>query len=453
METDTKALWQGILNEIELSTSKTNFATWFKNTHIKDVEDDGTIVIGVPNGFVKEWLENKYHKTILRCLRTTSPSIKSVCYEIISRTEKPERQKKTGGDEHADVQLDFKEFRVDPETNLNPRYTFDTFVVGSFNELAHAAAQAVLNNLGHIYNPLFIYGGVGLGKTHLLQAVGNEVRKQNASLSIQYISAEKFTTDLVSAIQLKNTTSFKEYYRKFDLLIIDDVQFISGKQTTQEELFYTFNALYEANKQIIFSSDKPPKAIHDIEDRLRSRFEGGMIADISEPEYEARIAILKTKTALHKISLEEEILHAIASSVQRNIRELEGVLNMVIARVKMTGKMPASDDIRVFINKNIKPKKTLSANKVIQTVAEFYDINEKLLFEKTRRKEIVKPRQIAMFLLREDLSGSYPSIGERFGGRDHTTAIHAYEKILKEIENNERLSREISEIRKLLYSE
>ncbi|PIR70181.1 MAG: chromosomal replication initiator protein DnaA [Candidatus Niyogibacteria bacterium CG10_big_fil_rev_8_21_14_0_10_42_19] len=447
-------LWGKALTDIESDVSKANFITWFKNTAICD-RLEGEITVGVPNAFVKEWLEHKYHIYILKALRNHAPETRNVAFSIIPRLSsdatKPlhEPQNKKY---FAEEQPEISELVVDRETNLNSRYTFDNFVVGSFNELAHAASKAVTKNLGTLYNPLFIYGGVGLGKTHLLQSIGNEIKKSDPNLKIKYISSEKFTNEFISALQNSETASFKEKYRAIDLLIIDDIQFIAKKIQTQEEVFHTFNTLYEKNKQIVFSSDRPPKSIENIEERLRSRFEGGMITDISEPEYEARFAILKTKAAEKNLAISDEILSHIATIIQSNIRELEGALNSVIARSNLLNKTLNTEEIKNFLSKNIKPKRIATAQQIIQTVASFYNIPEKHLFEKSRRKEIVKPRQIAMFLLREDFNGSYPYIGQKFGGRDHTTAIHSYDKICKELKKSEQLTEEIRQIRSRFYN-
>ncbi|MBI2024389.1 chromosomal replication initiator protein DnaA [Candidatus Giovannonibacteria bacterium] len=442
-------LWQTALNELELAVSKANFITWFQNTSIAD-RQDGVIVLNVPNAFAKEWLEYKYHKFILKALRNLAPDIRNVEY-IISSELTPLLQKRRRERSIAphEEQLEFKEFLVDRETNLNPRYTFDSFIVGPFNELAHAASTAVSKNLGQAYNPLFLYGGVGLGKTHLLQSVGNEIKKLNPRLRVLYTTSERFTSELVSSMQNNEASSFKDKYRSYDLLILDDIQFVAGKVKTQEELFHIFNSLYETGRQIIFSSDKPPHAINNLEERLKSRFEGGMVADIGQPEYESRLAILKSKVLGKENYINQEILEFIASSVQRNIRELEGALNTVVAKSKLSGKMLSIPEIKEVLDKNTQPKRIVTANQIIKCVADFFDVNEKILFEKTRKKEIVKPRQIAMYLLREDYNGSYPYIGQRFGGRDHTTAIHAFDKISKELKKSSQLVEEVKRIREL----
>jgi len=444
-------LWQAVLSEV-----KANFITWFKHTSISE-HKDGTITVCVPNAFTKEWLENKYQKLIMRALRVNNPEIRSVEYVIStlpSATFAPapilHDKKEEGRNEE---QLEFQEFAIDKETNLNPRYTFDNFIVGSFNELAHAAGKSIVKSMGSLYNPLFIYGGVGLGKTHLLQAIGNEVKKDNPSFKVHYTTSEKFTNDLIQAIQNNEPHRFKDRYRKLDVLIIDDIQFIAGKARTQEEFFHTFNTLYENNKQVIFSSDRPPKSIPDIEERLRSRFEAGLIADISQPEYETRLAIINSKAVLKKPPVPLEILEYIASVVDKNIRELEGALNLIIAKMRITGKTPESEEVKQILSQiTSKPRRVITASKIIKEVCTFYEINERFLFERSRRREIVKPRQIAMYLLREDFRGSFPYIGQKFGGRDHTTAIHAYEKIVRDIKKDQKLAEEIKLLKENIYN-
>lgn len=447
-------LWEKALAEIELSVSRPNFLTWFQNTNIAEHNND-VVVINVPNTFVKEWLSNKYHKIIIKALRTISPTIRNVEYVIAPQAlnnQKITPRSKSLPKFIDGEQLEFDEVYIDKEANLNPRYTFDNFIVGSFNELAYAASQAITKNLGFSYNPLFIYGGTGLGKTHLLQAVGNKVKQDIPNVKVQYLTSEKFANEYVNAMQNNTIPSFKEKYRKYDLLIIDDVQFFSAKFKFQEEFFHVFNALYEANKQIVFSSDRPPKAIAELEERLRSRFEGGMLAAITPPEYEARKAILQSKAAQKEVIIPDEIIEFIANNIQTNIRELEGALQSVVAQSKLLGKIPSLHEVKEMLQKNIKSRRKTTVARLIKTVAEFYNISEKDIFEQTRKKQIVFPRQIAMYLLREDFNSSYPYIGEKFGGKDHTTVIHAYEKIANYIKNNEKIQEDIKQIRELLYT-
>ncbi|MFH0803718.1 MAG: chromosomal replication initiator protein DnaA [Candidatus Tagabacteria bacterium] len=446
-------LWERALAEIELSISRPSFLTWFQNTSIAGQNDD-IVTLSVPNTFVKEWLSNKYHKVIINALRALSPSIRNVEYVIYSQPltgKKSIPSFKLLPRDGREEQLGFDEMYIDKVANLNPRYTFDNFIVGSFNELAHAASQAVTKNLGSSYNPLFIYGGTGLGKTHLLQAIGNKIKQDNPNTKVQYLTSEKFANEFLVAMTNNAFSSFKEKYRQYDLLIVDDIQFFSGKMKIQEEFFHLFNAIYEKNKQIVFSSDRPPKTIPELEERLRSRFEGGMMADIQPPEYEARKAILQAKISQKGLSLSEEVLDYIAQNVQNNIRELEGALQSIIAHSKLLNKIPSLLEAREVLQKNIKARKKTTISHLIKTVADFYSISEKEIFEQTRKKQIVFPRQIAMYLLREDFNSSYPYIGEKFGGKDHTTVIHAYNKITNDIKYNEKTKDDIKQIRELLY--
>ena len=445
-------LWQAVLAQTQLNISQANFATWFKNTEIIS-QKGGRITVLVPNSFAKEWLENKYNKTILKTLHELSEEIKEVKYIIGKSKLKIIETEKTPDILPITNQLEFQEFQINKETNLNPRYTFDSFVVGPFNELPHAAAIAVSKKPGFIYNPLFIYGGVGLGKTHLLQAIGNEANKSFKKKKIKYISSEKFTSEVVSSIQNQKMEAFKAKYRDVDVLIIDDVQFLAGKEKTQEEFFNIFNVLYENNKQIIISSDRPPKAINALAERLRSRFEGGMIADISTPDFETRIAILKTKAQEKKIDFSDDVYQYIASVIQKNIRELEGALNRLIVHQKLNNQKPDLETTKTLF-KNIlsSPARLVTPKKIIQIVAEFYDLKDKDLLTTSRKKEIVKPRQIAMYLLREELKNSFPFIGRRFNGKDHTTAIHSYKKIVREIEIDKKLEEEIGLIKERVFS-
>ena len=443
-------LWQSVLAQIQLNISQANFATWFKNTKITS-QKDGEIDISVPNSFVKEWLENKYNKTILKILYGLNEKVKDIKY-IIGKTERKKIIKPSIASLEND-QLEFQTFKVNKDTNLNPRYVFDSFVIGPFNELPHAAGLAVVESPGFVYNPLYIYGGVGLGKTHLLQAIGNEIIKNFKKKKIRYISSEKFTSEVVSAIRNHQMDAFKLKYKAIDVLIIDDIQFLAGKEKTQEEFFHIFNVLYENNKQIIISSDCPPKAINSLAERLRSRFEGGMIADISTPDLETKMAILKTKAQEKKIDFSDEIYQYLASTVKKNIRELEGALNRLIIHQKLSNQQLELEDAKNFLkNLLISPVDIITPRKVIQKVADFYDLKEKDILEVSRKKEIVRPRQIAMYLLREELKNSFPFIGRKFKGKDHTTAIHSYKKILKEIKQDKRVEEEVNLIRNRIFN-
>ena len=442
-------IWQTVLAQTQLNISQANFATWFKSTRIISYEK-GKIIVSVPNTFVKKWLENKYNKTIFKILYNIDKEIKEIKY-IIGKTDT--RQPKKQLEEQAIGQLEFEEFKTNKDTNLNPRYVFENFIVGSFNELAHAAAFAVSKKPGIVYNPLFIYGNVGLGKTHLLQAIGSAAIKEHPNKKIKYIPSEKFTADVISSIKNNTIADFKNRCRENDVLILDDVQFLSGKEKTQEEFFHIFNTLYENNKQIVLSSDCPPKAITSLSERLRSRFEGGMTADISYPDYETRMAILKTKTQEKEINFSEDIFNYIASNVQKNIRNLEGALNKLIIYQKTTNQTINLDKAKSLLKGLLfPPKKIINHKKVIQIVAEFYDLKEKDVLSCSRKKEIVEARQIAMFLLRKEFKKSYPFIARKFGGKDHTTVIHAYKKIINKITNNEELENEIKLIKERIFS-
>ena len=442
-------IWQTVLAQTQLNISQANFATWFKSTRIISYEK-GKIIVSVPNTFVKKWLENKYNKTIFKILYNIDKEIKEIKY-IIGKTDT--RQPKKQLEEQAIGQLEFEEFKTNKDTNLNPRYVFENFIVGSFNELAHAAAFAVSKKPGIVYNPLFIYGNVGLGKTHLLQAIGSAAIKEHPNKKIKYIPSEKFTADVISSIKNNTIADFKNRCRENDVLILDDVQFLSGKEKTQEEFFHIFNTLYENNKQIVLSSDCPPKAITSLSERLRSRFEGGMTADISYPDYETRMAILKTKTQEKEINFSEDIFNYIASNVQKNIRNLEGALNKLIIYQKTTNQTINLDKAKSLLKGLLfPPKKIINHKKVIQIVAEFYDLKEKDVLSCSRKKEIAEARQIAMFLLRKEFKKSYPFIARKFGGKDHTTVIHAYKKIINKITNNEELENEIKLIKERIFS-
>ena len=364
---DTKQLWKNCLMEIEPGISKANFSTWFKNTSIIK-ENVGVVYIGVPNEFVRDWLINKYHKLITKTIADIYENMRAVEY-IIVKTETA-KQKTSTINETVEKELPLRDLYINPEDNLNPRYRFDSFVVGTFNELAYAASQAIIESPGTKYNPFFIYGGTGLGKTHLIQAVGNSIKDKYSNKKVHYITLEKFATDFVNSLQNNKANSFKEKYRKYDLLIIDDIQFIGKMEKIQEELFHTFNTFYENNKQIIFSSDKHPNYIPELADRLKSRFAAGMIVDISEPEYESRLAILKIKLRELNIELEEDLIEYVAGMVQGNIRELEGSLNLIVCQYRLKNKPLSLIEVKNLLKNNIKPKKNMAIKDVVKIVAE-----------------------------------------------------------------------------------
>lgn len=461
-------LWRAVLGQIELSISKANFITWFKNTSILSNQDN-SVTIGVPNGFAKEWLENKYNIYILKALKGFHPEIQEI--RCIISPEKPTTQTVDSIKNIDAVQAPStngfvrKKIIEKPfftaaapstpifhETNLNNRYTFENFIVAENNELAKAACFAVSQNLGMAYNPLFIYGGVGLGKTHLLQSIGNEVMKNSPEKRIKYINSERFTTELVDSIKNQKIDKFKEYYQQMDLLIIDDIQFLSGREKTQNEFFHIFNALYQLNKQIVISSDRPPKAIPTLEERLRSRFEGGMITDISRPNVETRIAILEAKITEKGFHIDTPSIRYIAENISQNIRELEGALNRVIAFCEFHKIPPTIENTEKILSQLIENnKKTLQVDDIFRVIMEFYTVTREDLLKKGRKKEISHPRQVMMFILRSELQTPFSTIGEILGGRDHTTALHAFEKINKGKETNIRLKEELSTLKERLY--
>lgn len=453
----TEEMWKSVLGEVELQISRPNFLTWLKQSQLlaKD-EKEGIAVVGLPNNFAKEWVKNRYHKMILGSLRNLDGSIRGVNYIVVTPDASVEkRTAKKGRKAAANIpqQSTLMETKIDPKTNLNPKYSFDSFVVGSSNEFAHAAVKAVIESIGTKYNPLFIYGKVGLGKTHLIQAAGNEIGNlHKGKVNVLYVASEKFINDVVWAIRNKRMDDMKKKYRDVDVLIIDDIQFIGGKTATEQEFFYTFNALYEQNKQIILSSDRPPAAIPTLEERLRSRFEGGVVADIGYPDYEMRLAILKNKASANNWEVEEKILETIAAKVQRNIRELEGVLNKVVFYQEFKNEKLSSKNLDKIISEATSvSSKNITPNEIIKTVADFFEVSPKELTERGRKKEIVEPRQICMYLMRDILKLSYPHIGEKMGKRDHTTAMHACEKVAKDINNNSGLSNRIMLIKERLY--
>ncbi len=443
-------LWENTLHELENELSRANFSTWFKNTVILR-QEDGLVVVGVPNEFVKDWLQNKFHKMILKSLRNLSEHIRGIEYLVHKVEEKkPEKNTFIKTSTPGVSELPLNDLYINKEDGLNPRYTFDNFVVGAFNELANAASQAIIKKVGtNVYNPLFIYGNTGIGKTHLIQAIGNYIKKHHPQKKVFYITSEKFSVDYINSVGQGSKTMavFKEKYRKYDLFIMDDIQFLSNKEKTQEELFHIFNELYHNNKQIIFSSDRHPNYIPALEDRLKSRFSSGMIVDIQIPEYESRLAILRAKALANKFFPPDDVIDYLASSVNGNIRELEGLLNGIICQSELKNRHLTLLEIKNFIKNTVKPKKLLSVKEIVKVVCSFYNIEEDHLYEKTRRKEVLKPRQIAMFILREDFNISYPTIGQKLGGRDHTTVMHSCEKVKNDMKNDLSLMQEVDQIR------
>ncbi len=442
---DNKKLWDSVLVEMELNLSKPNFNTWFKDTHVVK-QEEGAVYLSVPNTFVQDWLGSKFHNLILKALRTLSPHVQSLQYVITKEDsrEKPAVEKAAP----VNKELPMADIYINKDDNLNPRYTFESFVVGPFNEFAHAASQAIIKKPGIVYNPLFIYGGTGHGKTHLIQAVGNHI-KNTTSRKVFYTTSEKFAQELINALTLNKPNFFKEKYRKYDVLIMDDIQFFSGKMKVQEELFHLFNHLFDNNKQIIFSSDKHPGLIQDLEERLKSRFSAGMIVDIQSPDNESRVAIIRSKSSICPYPLSKEVVDYIAYTIVGNIRELEGVINSITVQSEMKGRELSLLEVKNFVKNTTKPKKLASTKEVVSTVAEFYNIEPQLIYDKTRKKEIIKPRQIIMYILREDFNISYPTIGEKLGGRDHTTVMHSCEKIKNDMKADEMLIQEINQLRSI----
>ncbi|MCX6745088.1 MAG: chromosomal replication initiator protein DnaA [Candidatus Parcubacteria bacterium] len=459
---NTQQIWQAVLGDLELSLSKANFTTWFKGTFILNV-DDKTVIIGVPNAFTKSWLEKKYNSELLKALRNiTGANLKEITYKVASSKDlngqAPAEYSKQENNEPGKVfSGKFAPSAASPLASsfgLNPKYTFSNFVVGKNNELARAASLAVASNPGITYNPLFIYGGAGLGKTHLLQAIGHDILGREPDRKILYITCEKFTNDYINSVSNGKAASFKDVYRSVDVLLIDDIQFLAGKDGTQEEFFHTFNSLHQNNKQVVLSSDRPPKSIPALGNRLLTRFEWGMIADISLPDLETRMAILETKLREKGYSLEKGVVNFLANNIVSNIRELEGALNRIIAYHQLNALPPTLESVKKILSgltTNLQ-KKSLTTKDIINTVANFYDVLIEDIMGECREKKLVTPRQIIMFLMREEIKSSFPTIGQELGGRDHTTAIHAVSKIRAEYDNDERIRREIEQIRQRLYN-
>ncbi|MDD2758172.1 MAG: chromosomal replication initiator protein DnaA [Patescibacteria group bacterium] len=460
-------IWQAVLSELELSISKANFITWFKNTGIVSIQE-GQVMLCVPNAFARAWFEKKYHQTIIKSLERIVgkpvrkleykiDNIKNLMTQVADNMEAQNAECVSGYEKPSYASASAKAPASSGGFILNQKYVFDTFVVGKGSELAHAAARAVTDRPGEAYNPLFIYGGVGLGKTHLIQAIGNELLKKKPDATILYVSAEKFSNDFIQSVKEKTTKEFQNRYRSIDLLLIDDIQFIAGKEGTQESFFHTFNELHQQNKQVVLTSDRPPKAIPALEDRLKSRFEWGMIADITMPDFETRVAILEKKCNEKNFILPEKdrnkVLQAIAATIQSNIRELEGSLNKIIVYHQLKNITPTVESVKSLLSsiEASSMKQSLTPKQLIETISQFYTLQMDALLNKSREKKVSYPRQIIMYLLREELKMSYPAIGDELGGRDHTTAMHAYEKIRKEVDNNPKLKQEIEMIKQRLY--
>lgn len=442
-------LWEKALVDIELAVSKANFSTWFNGTYIVKNED-GVIHLGVPNSFIQQWLYKKFHNTILKTLRQLNDQVRGLEYIIVKDAEKKKEEEKKRAQASPTISMPLSDFYVNREDNLNPRYIFDSFVVGPFNELAHAASKSVVKNPGSSYNPLFIYGNTGHGKTHLIQAIGNHIKKDFPQKKVFYLTSERFGSEYFSSLQNNTTQKFKDRYRKYDVIIMDDIQFFANKEKFQEELFHLFETFFQTNRQLVFSSDKHPNFIPGLEDRLKSRFNQGMIIDIPTPDHESRMAILKAKSLMNNVDLKYDILEYLAANIESNVRELEGVVNAIVCQTQLKNRPLSLLEVKNLIKNNTKQKKNVSTKDVIKLIADFYNISEDSVLDKTRKKEVVKPRQVIMYILREDFNISFPSIGDKLGGRDHTTVIHSCEKIKEDLKSDSVLMEEISQIRAMM---
>lgn len=455
---DTTTLWQTVLGEIELGVSQGNFATWFKNTRLLKIDDE-RVVVGAPNVFIKQQLESKFNDIIVQSLENNGVSPVTVEYKILPASSLHRKVEDTPiilSGRGSSGSTDISESNTSSLTHsyrhgLNEKYTFENFIVGSGNELAYAACQSIAAGPGAKYNPLFLYGGVGIGKTHLIQAVGNSLMANKKARRVVYVSTEQFVQEFLDAIRYKKNTDFAGYYRGADVLIIDDVQFIAGKEKTQEEFFHTFNALHQANKQIIISSDTRPKDIPTLTDRLRSRFEWGMAIDMQAPDFETRCVIIQAKAQEHDVNLPHDLVEHLAGYVQNNIRELEGVLNQLVAFCEMRQLDPTLEIAMALLGNNKSRPRHLTARQVVEKTAKYFSLNVEDLLGPKRDKEIVVPRQIAMYIIRGELHLSFPKIARELGRKDHTTAIHSVEKINKEQSYDPDLREAISTIKDKLH--
>jgi len=454
---DAKQVWRAALGELQVSLSPANFETWLKDTSLVDV-DDQRFRIAVPNGFAKDWLETRYRSLISQTLARVVGYSVQVEFVVVAGGETKAQAAQASPAQPVRVEptrVGATEGAAGGATNLNPRYTFSNFIVGSANRLAHAASLSVAERPGHAYNPLFLYGGVGLGKTHLMHAIGNAVVAKLPRKRVVYATSEKFTNEFITSIQQGKIDEFRARYRRIDLLLIDDIQFIADKERTQEEFFHTFNAIHEDGKQIVLSSDRPPKAILTLEERLRSRFEWGLIADLTAPDLETRIAILRAKAEDQGSPITSDVVEFIARKVVSNIRELEGALNRIVAYASM-GAMPISIELAQAVLSNVlyNPKKRqVTPERITQAVSDYYGVGLDALRGQKREKSIVVPRQIAMFLMREETDVSLLRIGAELGGRDHSTVLHGCDKINREMQVNDEMRREVAAVRELIYSE
>lgn len=448
------SLWQTILGEIELTVSRGAFSAWFKNTELIEQSSDGVVTIGVPNIFAKRQFEVKFDSLISEALKKNDIDVAKIKYQVQTSQKRKTVQEVAAQkvEEIAPAPAEKTVTRPITGNSLNPRYTFDSYIVGSSNDLAYTACQTVAKYPGSKYNPIFIYGGVGLGKTHLIQAVGNEIARNDPKSRIAYISTETFVNEFLEYLRFKKK-GFSDRYRNVDVLIVDDIQFIAGKERTQEEFFHTFNALHQANKQIIISSDKSPKNIPTLTERLRSRFEWGMMIDIQLPDFETRSSIIESKAAQAGIEMPKETVEYMASNIKTNIRELEGALNQLLAFCEMRGVVPDLQTASGLIGdvRQTRPQH-LTAKQVVDKTARHFQVDAKDILSPKRDKHIVVPRQIAMYLLRSELHMSFPKIATELGRKDHTTAIHSVEKIEKAIKLDFMIREQVSDIREKLYA-
>jgi len=441
---DAKKAWQAVLGQLQLDMAKATFDTWVKDSECVAFED-GTFIIGVKNAYARDWLDSRLTTTVSGLLAGMMNRSVEVRFVVWQTDSKPEPQSPIIEEEFlAESPLAIK-------STLNSRYSFNNFVVGPSNRLAQAASLAVAEKPAQAYNPLFLYGGVGLGKTHLLHAIGNQCTQD--SLSVLYVSSEEFTNDLISAIRSHTTQAFREKYRYIDVLLIDDIQFIAGKESTQEEFFHTFNTLHGQEKQIVLTSDRSPKAMSTLEERLRSRFEWGLIADIQPPDLETRLAILQSKSARMERKVPAEILEAIAHKMQSNIRELEGALNRIVAYADLRGIPLTADLVDTALIDLLPKRKEVAPDQVLQMVSDAFGISVDQILARDRSRQIALPRQIAMYLLREESQISLPQIGKVLGGRDHTTVMYGCDKVADLIERDDRLRRQVVDIRDQLYGQ
>ncbi|TMD04973.1 MAG: chromosomal replication initiator protein DnaA [Chloroflexi bacterium] len=445
-------IWQAAQEELRFQLSKPSYETWLKNASLV-AQEKNAFRIGVPTKLAKDWLEDRYSAVIKETLSALVSGDVSVAFEVVAGS----REARSHGADTAVAVAEeppVEEVTLDEASQLNPKFQFQTFVVGNNSRFAHAACRAVAESPAKAYNPLFLYGGVGLGKTHLMHAIGHAVLEKYKRRKVAYVTSEKFMNEMITSIQEGKMTDFRTRYRTVDVLLIDDIAFLAGKDRTQEEFFHTFNSLHELNRQIVISSDRPPKEIPTLEDRLRSRFEWGLIADIQPPDFETRVAILKSKVGPYTKLVPEDVLAFMAHKIQRNIRELEGALIRVVAHASLNHQ-PISLELATKILQDVIPSaesKTLSIDAISRTVANFYHISLEEMRGKRRDKHIVFPRQVAMFLIREETASSLPAIGQAFGGRDHTTVLHSYEKISTEAKEDPRLQADLRKIREVLYS-